>query len=70
MALTEKKHIQIINKIIFEKAYEIEELLSKNDFFLCKIGGIRIQDISDISLKTATEWFKREILPEINNTEL
>lgn len=42
-----------INQIIYERAYEIEEILSKDDFFGAKMAGVPIEQISDVALKIA-----------------
>lgn len=46
---------QEINKAIFLRAYEIEEELSADNFFLAKMAGLKECDVPDVSLKCAVK---------------
>lgn len=49
-----------LQKIIFERAYEIEEKLSEDNFFLAGIAGIKPEQVSDVALKVAVKELKKE----------
>lgn len=51
---------QQVNKLIFERAYEIEQQLSEDNFFTAKILGIKPEMVSDVSLKVAVKELKKE----------
>jgi hypothetical protein len=51
---------QIVNKIIFERAYEIEQMLSEDDFFLARMGGLRPDQVEDASLRIAVKELEKE----------
>lgn len=42
-----------IYEMICERAYEIENRLSEDNYFLAKMAGIKPEQVSDVSLKTA-----------------
>lgn len=52
-----KKKLQ---KMIFERAYEIEQRLSEDNFFLAKMGGIKPEQVSDVALKCAIKELQKE----------
>lgn len=49
-----------INNIIFERAYEIEQKLSEDNFFLAKMGGVKPESVSDVALKCAIKELQKE----------
>ena len=62
MAISETAK-KIINGFIFERAYEIEEALTANDFMLAKIAGFGTNEatISDFALKVAIREAKHNL---------
>lgn len=59
MALsTENK--EKVYRIIFERAYEIEQQLSDDDFFLAKMCGLSPYEVSDASLRIAVMELQKE----------
>lgn len=55
-----KEHI---NSIIFERAYEIEQKLSEDDFFLAKLSGIKPEQVSNIALQCSIKELQKTINP-------
>ena len=49
-----------INKLIFERAYEIESRLSEDNFFLAKMAGLKPEQVGDAALKCAIKEIKKE----------
>lgn len=62
MAISETAK-KIINGFIFERAYEIEEALTANDFMLAKVAGFGTNGatISDFALKAAIREAKHNL---------
>lgn len=52
---------QKINNLIYERAYEIENLLSENDFFYAKMVGVKPEQVSDVALKIAVKELKKTL---------
>lgn len=50
-----------INNLIFERANEIENKLSENNFFLAGLAGVRPEQVSEIALKTAIKEIKKTL---------
>lgn len=51
---------KIIQRAIFERAYEIENRLSEDNFFLAKMAGLKPDQVSDVALKCAVKEIKKE----------
>lgn len=49
-----------INKLIFERAYEIEQKLSEDNFLLAKMAGVKPEQVSDVALNCAIREIKKE----------
>ncbi len=49
---------QKLQKLIYERAFEIEEKLSKDDFFLAKLAGLKPYQVSDVALSCAIKEVK------------
>lgn len=49
-----------INKLIFERAYEIEQKLSEDNFLLAKMAGVKPEQVSDVALICAIREIKKE----------
>lgn len=49
-----------INKLIFERAYEIENRLSDDNFFLAKMAGVKPEQVSNVALNCAIREIKKE----------
>ena len=49
-----------VKRVIFERAYEIEQKLSEDDFFLAKMAGVRPEQVGEVSLKTAIKELQKE----------
>ncbi len=47
-----------LQKLIYERDFEIEESLSKDDFFLAKMIGLKPEQVSDVSLSCAIKELK------------
>ena len=65
--LSDKKKKQV-NKLIYETAYEIEQRLSKLNYFEAKMYGIPIYKIPDVALGAAIKYVKnitKETIEEI-----
>lgn len=60
MALTSETK-QEVQKRIFERAYEIEDKLSEDNFFLAKMAGLKPNQVSAISLRCAVKELKKEL---------
>ena len=54
-----KEAKEAIHKMIFERAYEIEEALSADNYFKAKMAGIKPEQVSDVALKCATKELKQ-----------
>ncbi len=65
MAKTKKQKVQ---ELIYERAFEIEEELSKDDFFLAKLTGLKPEQVSDVALSCAIKELK-DIYSEIKQDE-
>lgn len=52
---------QKIDKMIFERAYEIENKLSEDDFFLAKMAGLKPDQVSDVALNCAIKELKNNV---------
>lgn len=63
MALSEKTKKKV-QKMIFERAYEIEQKLSEDNFFLAKLAGLKPEQVSDVSLKVAVKELKKKMAEE------
>lgn len=59
MATLSKETKEKIQNMIFERAYEIEQKLSDDNFFLAKMGGINPCQVSDVALKCAIREIKK-----------
>ena len=55
---TTKKNVQ---KLIFERAYEIEQKLSEDNFFRAKMAGVAEKDVTDVALKAAIMSIKKDL---------
>ena len=47
-----------IHKLICERAYEIEEKLSEDNFFLARMAGVRPEKVSEVALNCAVKELK------------
>jgi len=52
---------KIVETALFERACEIEGLLSEDNFFLAKMAGVKPEQVSDVALKTAIKEFKKAL---------
>jgi hypothetical protein len=59
MALSIEKK-EKINTLIYERAYEIEQQLSADDFFTAKICGLNPEQVTEAALKVAVKELKKE----------
>lgn len=64
MATLSKKTKEKIQNMIFERAYEIEQKLSDDNFFLAKMAGIKPDQVSNVALKCAIRELKKEFANE------
>lgn len=57
--------------LIYERAYEIEEALTANDFMIAKLGGLGTNAyvISDFALKAAMRELKQKLTEILNKGE-
>lgn len=46
--------------MIFERAYEIENQLSEDDFFLAKMFGLKPEQVADVALNCAIKELKKQ----------
>jgi len=53
-----KKNVQ---NLIFERAFEIEQKLSEDDFFRAKMAGVNPKDVTDVALKAAIMSIKKDL---------
>lgn len=49
-----------INKLIYERAYEIEQELSNDDFFMAKMCGLKPEQVEDVALRVAVKELKKQ----------
>ena len=49
-----------INKLIYERAYEIEQQLSEDDFFMAKMCGLNPEQVEDAALRVAVKELQKE----------
>lgn len=56
-AKTKKK----VDNLIFDRAYEIEQMLSENDFFMAKLCGVKPEQVEDVSLRLAVKELQKTI---------
>jgi len=56
-----KKNVQ---NLIFERAYEIEQKLSEDNFFRANMAGVAPKDVPDVALKAAIMSLKKDISNE------
>lgn len=61
MALSKEKKGKIIN-YIYERAFEIEWVLSDNNFYLAKIAGVNPEQVTDVALKCAIKELKKDLI--------
>ena len=59
MALSIEKQ-EKINKLIYERAYEIEQQLSEDDFFMAKMCGLKPEQVEDVALRVAVKELQKE----------
>lgn len=59
MALSIEKQ-EKINKLIHERAYEIEQQLSEDDYFLAKMAGLKPEQVSEVALNCAVKELKKQ----------
>lgn len=57
-----------LRHLLFEIAYEIDEQLSANNYFLAKIAGVRPEDVESVALETAQRKLLK-ILKENQNEQ-
>lgn len=50
---------QAINNLLFERAYEIENKLSEDNFFLAKMAGLKPEQVGDVALECAIKELKK-----------
>jgi hypothetical protein len=60
MSLT-KNTKEKINQLIYERAYEIEQILSEDNFYRAELCGIAPEEVSNVSLQTAIKIIKKEL---------
>lgn len=60
MATLSKETKEKVQKMIFERAYEIEQKLSDDNFFLAKMAGIKPDQVSNVALNCAIRELKKE----------
>lgn len=61
MALSKEKKEKIIN-YIYERAFEIEWVLSDNNFYLAKIAGVNPEQVTDVALKCCNKRIKKGLI--------
>jgi len=49
-----------LKQVIFERAYDIEQTLSEDNFFLARLVGLNPDQVEDASLKIAVKELKKE----------
>jgi len=54
------KNKEQLHKLIFERAYEIEEYLSEDNFFIAKLCGLKPEQVGDAALKVAVKELQKE----------
>ena len=59
MALSIENQKKVQN-VIFERAYEIENQLSEDDFFLAKMFGLKPEQVADVALNCAIKELKKQ----------
>lgn len=60
---------QKIQELIFERAYEIEQLLYKHDFLYAKIVGITPEKIEEAALNRAMRAFQCQLKERMQTCE-
>ena len=60
---------QKIQELIFERAYEIEQLLYKHDFLYAKIVGITPEKIEKVALNIAMREFQCQLKESMQTCE-
>ena len=64
MALSEKVKNKIsdgIRKLIFERAWEIEQELAKDNYFLAKIAGISPEQVESVALGVSLREYRKTL---------
>lgn len=51
---------QKIQQLIFERAYEIEQQLSEQNYLLADMACVRPEQVSEVALRCAVKELKRE----------
>lgn len=62
MALPEKVKNKIsdgIRKLIFERAWEIEQELAKDNYFLAKITGVSPEQVESVALEVSLREYRK-----------
>ena len=60
MALSTESQNKIDN-LIFERANEIENRLSENNYFLANLAGVKPEQVSEVSIKIAIKEIKETL---------
>ena len=54
-----KKISDGIRELIFERAWEIEEVLEKDDYFLAKMAGVSPERIESVALEVSLREYQK-----------
>ena len=54
-----KKISDGIRELIFERAWEIEEVLEKDDYFLAKMAGVSPERIASVALEVSLREYQK-----------
>lgn len=60
MAIKQERKTEIKN-LIYERAYEIEQKLSEDNFLLAKLLGVGKEDVTNVALKVAIKELRVKI---------
>ena len=68
MAIKQERKTKIKN-LIYERAYEIEQKLSEDNFLLAKLLGVGKEDVTNFALKVAIKELRVKIenIKELKN---
>lgn len=68
MAIKQERKTEIKN-LIYERAYEIEQKLSEDNFLLAKLLGVGKEDVTNVALKVAIKELRVKIenIKELKN---
>lgn len=68
MAIKQERKTEIKN-LIYERAYEIEQKLSEDNFLLAKLLGVGKEDVTNVALEVAIKELRVKIenIKELKN---